>query len=85
MHFIKTICVYILYDFTDNCEITSIHIVDMDLFVGLLNGKLLMIDLGSKSPLAVFHCHEDRVKPIFSLKVRLKCINLSISTLLCTL
>ena len=59
------------YDFTDNCEITSLHIVDMDLFVGLLNGKLLMIDLGSKSPLAVFRCHEDRVKPIFSLKVRL--------------
>ena len=46
----------------------------MDLFIGLLNGKLLMIDLGTMSPLAVFHCHEDRVKPIFSLKVRLTCI-----------
>ena len=41
----------------------------MDLFVGLLNGKLLMIDLQSMSPLAVFNCHEDRVKPLFSLKV----------------
>ena len=48
----------------------------MDLFIGLLNGKLLMIDLGSMSPLAVFHCHEDRVKPIFSLTVRLAFINL---------
>lgn len=58
------------YDVIDDCKISSLHIVDMDLFVGLLNGKLLMIDLQSMSPLAVFHCHEDRVKPIFSLKVR---------------
>ena len=57
---------------TDECKISSLHIVDMDLFVGLLNGKLLMIDLQSMSPLAVFHCHEDRVKPIFSLKVRVE-------------
>ena len=58
------------YDVIDDCKISSLHIVDMNLFVGLLNGKLLMIDLQSMSPLAVFHCHEDRVKPIFSLKVR---------------
>ena len=58
------------YDVIDDCKISSLHIVDMNLFVGLLNGKLLMIELQSMSPLAVFHCHEDRVKPIFSLKVR---------------
>ena len=50
-------------------HISSLHIVNMDLFVGLLNGKLLMVDLLTMSPLAVFHCHEDRVKPIFSLQV----------------
>ena len=60
-------CVYLLSG--DVPHISSLHIVDMDLFVGLLNGKLLMVDLITMSPIAVFHCHEDRVKPIFSLKV----------------
>jgi len=48
---------------------SSLHIIDMELFVGLLNDKLLMVDLSTMSPLAVSHCHEDQVKLIFSLQV----------------
>jgi len=70
MHHLEN-CVVMYSDLVsgDVPHISSLHIVDMDLFVGLLNGKILMVDLVTMSPLAVFHCHEDQVKPIFSLQV----------------
>lgn len=56
--------------FTDsNCSISSLHVTATDLFIGLQSGIILIINILASSLVVKFHCHENRVKPLFTLPV----------------
>ena len=52
-----------------DCTISSILVTTTDLFIGLQSGMLLMINILTSSLVTKFHCHENRVKALFTLPV----------------
>ena len=52
-----------------DCTVSAIHVTTADLFIGLQNGMLLIVDILTLSLVIKLHCHESRVKPLFTLSV----------------
>ena len=74
--FVKGLFMYIgiqpftkLFFADSDCNISSIHVTTTDLFIGLQSGILLIINILASSLVIKFHCHENRIKPLFTLPV----------------